>query len=63
MAKNKGDLNDKQQRFVEEYLIDLNATQAAPGDCVSVPESLGRLVRGISAWTRNWWSTPMNITV
>lgn len=28
MAK-KGKLTDKQQRFVEEYLIDLNATQAA----------------------------------
>lgn len=24
-----GELNDKQQRFVQEYLIDLNATQAA----------------------------------
>lgn len=28
MAK-KGELTEKQQRFVEEYLIDLNATQAA----------------------------------
>ena len=28
MAK-KGKLTEKQQRFVDEYLIDLNATQAA----------------------------------
>ena len=29
MAKTKGGLNDKQQRFVEEYLVDLNGKQAA----------------------------------
>lgn len=29
VAKSKSELTDKQARFVEEYLIDLNATQAA----------------------------------
>jgi len=29
MAKQKDDLTDKQQRFVEEYAVDSNATQAA----------------------------------
>lgn len=29
MSKSVGKLTDKQKRFVEEYLIDLNATQAA----------------------------------
>ena len=29
MAKKKNTLTDKQKRFVEEYLVDLNATQAA----------------------------------
>lgn len=28
-SKGVGKLTDKQKRFVEEYLIDLNATQAA----------------------------------
>ncbi|MCK3657234.1 terminase [Pasteurellaceae bacterium Pebbles2] len=28
-SKGRGELTDKQKRFVEEYLVDLNATQAA----------------------------------
>ena len=42
MAK-KGKLTDKQQKFVEEYLIDLNATQAAirAGYSVKTADVLG----------------------
>ena len=42
MAK-KGKLTEKQQRFVDEYLIDLNATQAAirAGYSVKTADAIG----------------------
>lgn len=53
-SKGRGKLTDKQQRFVEEYLIDLNATQAAirAGYSVDTAYSQGqRLLKNVEVQT------------
>lgn len=37
-----GSLTDKQARFVEEYLIDLNTTQAASGRDIATSHSVSK---------------------